>query len=118
MTGLMDDPGRLRPGGVGIYRGGDLVHMAPPASRVFELVQDLLAWLGRGELHPPWSEAASSITSSNSSIPHPNPLPEGEGANVLREFHSKETIRSCCCAWVSARRRSASCGSWVLPRRR
>lgn len=52
MAGLMDDAGRLRPGGVGIYRGSDLVHMAPPASRVFELVRDLLGWLGRGELHP------------------------------------------------------------------
>lgn len=51
LAGLMDDAGRLRAGGVGIYRGSDLLHMAPPASRVFELVKDLLAWLARGELH-------------------------------------------------------------------
>ena len=26
------------------------------------------------------------------SFPHPNPLPEGEGANVLREFHSSVKV--------------------------
>jgi Fic family protein len=30
MAGLIDQPGRFRKGGVGIYRGTDLVHMAPP----------------------------------------------------------------------------------------
>ncbi|WP_295391066.1 Fic family protein [uncultured Thiodictyon sp.] len=52
MGGLMDDAGRFRTGGVGIYRGETLIHMAPPASRVATLMQDLLAWLARGELHP------------------------------------------------------------------
>jgi len=32
-------------GGVGIYRGDQLVPMAPPAARVSGLVGDLLAWL-------------------------------------------------------------------------
>lgn len=52
MAGLLDGPGHFRSGGVGIYRGDALMHMAPPASRVSILMQDLLEWLGRGELHP------------------------------------------------------------------
>ncbi len=52
MAGLLDDAGRFRSGGVGIYRGDALMHMAPPASRVAVLMQDLLDWLARGELHP------------------------------------------------------------------
>jgi Fic family protein len=52
MQGLTDDAGRLRGGGVGIYRGEDLVHMSPPASRVSGLVGDLLDWLAQGELSP------------------------------------------------------------------
>jgi Fic family protein len=52
MAGLLDDAGHFRSGGVGIYRGDALMHMAPPASRVLVLIQDLLEWLARGELHP------------------------------------------------------------------
>jgi Fic family protein len=52
MAGLLDEAGRFRCGGVGIYRGADLVHTAPPANRVAVLMADLLAWLARGELHP------------------------------------------------------------------
>ncbi|MEN1396168.1 Fic family protein, partial [Pseudomonas aeruginosa] len=37
---------------VGIYRGERLLHMAPPANRVPQLMDDLLAWLSRCELHP------------------------------------------------------------------
>jgi Fic family protein len=52
MAGLADDAGRYRRKGVGIYRGSQLVHMAPPADRVPYLVKDLLKWLGGTELHP------------------------------------------------------------------
>jgi Fic family protein len=52
MQGLIDDAGRFRQGGVGIYREGRLLHMAPPASRVASLVQDLLNWLGATDWHP------------------------------------------------------------------
>ncbi len=45
MAGLVDDPGRFRSGGVGIQRGEEVVHVAPPADRVPALVADLLAWL-------------------------------------------------------------------------
>jgi Fic family protein len=52
MAGLIDTPGRFRSGGVGIYRGDQLVHMAPPASRVPALVADLLGWLAASDWHP------------------------------------------------------------------
>jgi Fic family protein len=52
MAGLIDAPGRFRNGGVGIYRGDQLVHMAPPAARVPALVGELLAWLASSHWHP------------------------------------------------------------------
>ena len=52
MLGLVDDPGTYRRGGVGIYRDGALLHMAPPASRAPKLMADLLGWLAKGEAHP------------------------------------------------------------------
>ena len=52
LHGLIDDAGQLRCGSVGIYRGERLLHMAPPASRVAQLVDDLLGWLASTELHP------------------------------------------------------------------
>lgn len=50
MHGLLDDAGCYRSGGVGIYRGEQLLHMAPPPSRVAVLMQDLLAWVSATEL--------------------------------------------------------------------
>ncbi|QHD02298.1 cell filamentation protein Fic [Pseudomonas sp. S04] len=52
MQGLIDDCGRFRREGVGIYRGEQLVHMAPPPSRVATLIDDLLAWLDASDWHP------------------------------------------------------------------
>ena len=52
MAGLLDDAGQFRAGGVGIYRGKALVHMAPPANRVPVLMQQLLDWLKTTDLHP------------------------------------------------------------------
>lgn len=52
LHGLIDEAGQFRRGGVGIYRGEQLLHMAPPASRVPQLVGDLLDWLGCTDLHP------------------------------------------------------------------
>ena len=42
MRGLVDEAGCYRSGGVGIFQGKQLVHMAPPANRVPELMADLL----------------------------------------------------------------------------
>lgn len=52
MHGLIDDAGNFRRGGVGIYRGDRLLHMAPPANRVGELTDDLLGWLVETNLPP------------------------------------------------------------------
>ena len=52
MIGLVDSPGVLRSGNVGIYRGTQVVHMAPPATQVPRLIADLLSWLEQTDLHP------------------------------------------------------------------
>lgn len=46
------DIGRLRSGNVGIYREKKLIHMAPPASQISRLMDELLGWLKTTELHP------------------------------------------------------------------
>lgn len=52
MQGLVDDAGRWRHSGVGIYQEQQLVHMAPPASQVQRLMADILAWLKQSTVHP------------------------------------------------------------------
>ncbi|MFB1486531.1 MULTISPECIES: Fic family protein [unclassified Thiocapsa] len=52
MTGLVERQGAYRHGGVGVMSGDHVVHMAPPADRVAILMEDLLAWLSRAEVHP------------------------------------------------------------------
>ncbi len=52
MVGLVDRPGAFRTGGVGIFRGTRVVHVAPPASRVRSLVANLLQWLATTDEHP------------------------------------------------------------------
>ncbi len=52
MQVLVDDYGRYRSGGVGVYQGETLVHMAPPAKQVPRLMADLLNWLSKTDLPP------------------------------------------------------------------
>lgn len=53
MKGLVDGAGGLRGRGVGVVDGaGNVLHMAPPASRVSALVADLLDWAKSSSLHP------------------------------------------------------------------
>ena len=52
MHGLVDDAGRFRSGGTGIYQGQALVHMAPPASQLPRLINDLFDWLNTTDAHP------------------------------------------------------------------
>lgn len=52
MQGLVDDAGRWRHSGVGIYQEQRLVHMAPPASQVQRLMSDLLVWVKQSTVHP------------------------------------------------------------------
>ena len=68
MKALVDHAGVFRPGGVGIYRGSQLIHMAPPAERVEHLVGDLFEWLARTDLHP---LIASSILHYEIEFIHP-----------------------------------------------
>ena len=45
MEALTDDAGHFRKGGVGVFSETGLVHMAPPADRVPQLISDLFGWL-------------------------------------------------------------------------
>ncbi len=57
MSGLARDAGRYRTAGVGIFRGSELAHMAPPASRVPELIKQLFTFL-RSDPTPPIIKSA------------------------------------------------------------
>lgn len=52
MEGLVENPGHFRSGGVGVIKGREIVHLAPPADMVPGLVKDLLAWLKRTDVSP------------------------------------------------------------------
>lgn len=52
MSGLIDEAGRYRSGGVGVMAGLRVVHMAPPAGRVPQLMRDLFNWLAAADVHP------------------------------------------------------------------
>ena len=51
MQALVDHPGKYRHGGVGVYSENGLVHLAPPADRVPQLMGDLLDWLKKSKDH-------------------------------------------------------------------
>lgn len=74
MTGLVDNPGQLRDGDVGIWRGDKLLHMAPPASRVPTLVKDLLGWVRKTDAHPLVASAAFHYE-----FEFIHPFPDGNG---------------------------------------
>jgi Fic family protein len=52
MTGLIDEIGQYRHGGVGVMSGDQVVHMAPPANQVTRLMSELLQWLAQSDVHP------------------------------------------------------------------
>jgi Fic family protein len=52
MSGLIDEAGSYRRGGVGVMAGQQVIHMAPPADRVPHLMADLFGWLAATEAHP------------------------------------------------------------------
>jgi Fic family protein len=52
MAGLADEAGRFRSAGVGIQRGEEVIHIAPPPERVPALMKDLLVWLKKTDEHP------------------------------------------------------------------
>ena len=52
MSGLIDQAGIYRHGGVGVMAGQQVIHMAPPADRVPHLMSDLFGWLAATDAHP------------------------------------------------------------------
>ena len=52
MHDLTKEAGTFRQGGVGVFAGDRLVHMAPPAERVPQLIKELIDWLKNDKAHP------------------------------------------------------------------
>ena len=52
MHDLTREAGTFRQGGVGVFAGDRLVHMAPPAERVPQLIKELIDWLKNDKAHP------------------------------------------------------------------
>lgn len=53
MRGLTEEAGHFRSGGVGVFAGERIVHMAPPPGIVPKLIEDLFFWLSRSkDVHP------------------------------------------------------------------
>ncbi len=52
MTGLINEAGVYRSGGVGVMSGEHIIHMAPPAERVPLLMSDLFHWMVSADIHP------------------------------------------------------------------
>lgn len=51
LQGLCAEPGQFRKGGVGVFAGEKLIHMAPPAHLVPTLMHQLFHWLQQAEDH-------------------------------------------------------------------
>lgn len=51
-TGLIDDAGHFRSKGVVVASGEEIIHYAPPAERVPQLMRELFEWLNDTEEHP------------------------------------------------------------------
>lgn len=52
MQDLVERNGKYRTDGVGIFDGERVVHVAPPAKRVTELMGELFEWLKTSDVHP------------------------------------------------------------------
>ena len=52
MGDLLPRAGHFRNEAVGIYKGQDVVHVAPPAHRVSGLMADLFQWINESDQHP------------------------------------------------------------------
>lgn len=52
MKNLVERNGKYRIGGVAIYDGEKIVHLAPPADMVPNLMSDLFKWLKESDVHP------------------------------------------------------------------
>ena len=52
MEDLVREAGAFRSGGVGVFNGDRLIHMAPPAEFVYRQITDLLGWVKSCKAHP------------------------------------------------------------------
>lgn len=52
MNELVREAGCFRFGGVGVFKGDRIIHMAPPAQMVAEHIENLLEWLKSSKAHP------------------------------------------------------------------
>ena len=52
MEGLISENGKFRSGGVGVFDGDTLIHMAPPAELVPSEMKDLFEWYKCSNMHP------------------------------------------------------------------
>lgn len=52
MNGLIPENGKFRSGGVGVFEGEALVHLAPSAKFVPEHIHNLFVWYEQSQLHP------------------------------------------------------------------
>ncbi len=52
MKGLIDEAGKFRNSGVGVFSGDKIIHLAPPAQNVRGLINDLLHWVANTDTHP------------------------------------------------------------------
>lgn len=52
MNGLVAENGKFRSGGVGVFNGDILIHMAPPAKFVSGQIKDLIGWYQDSPMHP------------------------------------------------------------------
>ncbi len=52
MEGLIAESGKFRSGGVGVFNGIALVHMAPPAELVQGQIKELIQWYKKSDMHP------------------------------------------------------------------
>ena len=52
MNKLTKEAGTFRSGGVGVFAGEQLVHMAPSANQVPHLIKELVDWAKKADVHP------------------------------------------------------------------
>lgn len=52
MHGLLDNAGRWRTSGSGIFKGDEVAHVPPPASQLPRLMSQLMEWLKTTDAHP------------------------------------------------------------------
>jgi Fic family protein len=74
MGDVLANAGTLRKSGVGILKGDEMLHIAPPADRVRGLINSLLAWLKSSKYHP---LVTSSVFHYEFEFIHP--FPDGNG---------------------------------------